>query len=321
MKRVKDQINVYFKAATLPVMLEENWDADVLGYYVGTSDVITSGDWTYSLTDDDKASIISYKGNDTDIVLDKIDGYDVVSIGGGAFLGNKTISSIQLPETLTGIYASAFKGTRSLEEITIPKNVLIIDSEAFRDSGLSSISFENGSALKSLGQYAFANTNNLTDFVIPSELDNIKSYTFYKSGLSSVSFADNSQVAEIGRYAFAESALSSIIIPDSVNKIDYYAFSETDHLENLQLGTNSSQMLMGHAFYKSGIKSVNIPAGVKYIGEECFTSCKRLTSITVADANDAYSSVEGVLFDKEKTQLITCPAGMTGSYDVEASVQ
>ena len=46
-------MNVYFRSSTLPSDLEENWDADIQGYYVGTSDLVTSGDWKYALTEDD----------------------------------------------------------------------------------------------------------------------------------------------------------------------------------------------------------------------------------------------------------------------------
>jgi hypothetical protein len=45
-----------------------------------------------------------------------------------------------------------------------------------------------------------------------------------------------------------------------------------------------------------------------------FIECTNLTSITVDNANANYSSLDGVLFNKNKTTLILFPGGKGGSY-------
>ncbi len=317
--KTKD-INVFFRASILPSELEENWDVDVLGYYAGTQEILSNGEWDYSLTEDGKASIIAYHGNDSDIIMDQIDGHSVISIGSGAFAGNTSLESIQLPDTLTGIYASAFKGTSGLTGISIPASVEVIDSEAFRGSGITSVNFADGSRLVSLGQYAFAETKQLNNISLPKDVEKIKSYSFYKSGIRGIRFDENAKLTEIGRYAFAESSLEDITIPSLVERIDYYAFSETGNLTTFDFGNNSAMMVMGHAFYKCGLNSVRITKGITYLGEQCFTSCDKLVSISVDDENTNYSSNNGVLFDKLQKKLITCPAGKTGNYDVADTV-
>ena len=61
------------------------------------------------------------------------------------------------------------------------------------------------------------------------------------------------------------------------------------------------------------LKSVTIPNGVTSIGENAFYYCTLLESIYVDDRNINYSSKDGVLFDRNITQLITYPCGKTGS--------
>ena len=61
--------------------------------------------------------------------------------------------------------------------------------------------------------------------------------------------------------------------------------------------------------YCNNLKNVTIPSSVTRIGNSAFDICKRLTDINVSINNPLYSSQDGVLFNKDKTTLICCPAG------------
>ena len=94
-------------------------------------------------------------------------------------------------------------------------------------------------------------------------------------------------VVEIESSAFNGCAnLTSIIIPDSITSIGDFAF------ENC-----------------SGLTSITIPDSVTSIGDHAFYNCSSLTSITVSENNKYFSSLNGVLFNKDKTELITYPIG------------
>ena len=75
------------------------------------------------------------------------------------------------------------------------------------------------------------------------------------------------------------------------------------------------------AFYScTGLTNVTIPASVGYIASDAFEYCSNLQTIAVDPGNAAYSSADGVLFNKNQTDLIVCPGGRPGTYVVPASV-
>ncbi len=68
------------------------------------------------------------------------------------------------------------------------------------------------------------------------------------------------------------------------------------------------------------LTSVTIPNSVTSIGQAAFYGCTGLTAITVDALNPAYSSLDGVLYDKSLGTLIQCPGGKSGSFSVPNSV-
>ena len=78
----------------------------------------------------------------------------------------------------------------------------------------------------------------------------------------------------------------------------------------------------GKAFYKcSSLTGVTIPNSVTIIGSPAFNGCSNLNQINVDTANTKFSSVNGVLFNKDKTKLIRYPEGKTDTaYAIPDSV-
>ncbi len=68
------------------------------------------------------------------------------------------------------------------------------------------------------------------------------------------------------------------------------------------------------------LTGVTIPASVASIGDGAFCNCANLAAIAVEDGNSAYSSLDGVLFNKDRTMLIQYPGGKAGSYTIPDGV-
>ncbi len=124
------------------------------------------------------------------------------------------------------------------------------------------------------------------------------------------------RVTSIGARAFwAHPTVTSVIIPDSVTKIGDGAFSAVDShsgLTNIVVGNGVKSIGRGAFQFCEKLSVIKIPSQVTSIGIAAFGGCFGLKEIIVNTNNAAYSSVDGVLFDKNRTVLIQFPAGKAG---------
>lgn len=151
------------------------------------------------------------------------------------------------------------------------------------------------------------------NIVIPSKLGGfpvtaIGQISFcFKSSILSVVFPEG--LTEIGMSAFDGcTKMTSVTFPSTLTKIGLSAFEGSYALTSVILPDNLS-VLGDYAFYLSGLTSAYIPKNVTSISDQTFGSCKDLAYINVSPENPAYSSVDGVLYNKAKTILIRFPLG------------
>ena len=208
----------------------------------------------------------------------------VTSIGEAIFSDCSGLKFVTIPNTVTLINAAAFRGCSGLAEVTIPKSVTFIGWHAFAGcTGLTTVNF---------------NAVNCTFMGDPGTSMLGSRYAF--GGNSNITTVNiGSEVTIIPDHAFALLyGLTSINIPNSVTSVGSMAFYNCRDLTEVNIG-NSVEIIGDMAF------------GGGFIG---------LTSINVDAANSAFSSDNGVLFNKTKTTLVQYPIGNTGAYTIPNSV-
>ena len=168
--------------------------------------------------------------------------------------------------------------------------------------------------------YSYSYRISIKSVIVENGVTSIGNHAFYKcSNLTSVTIPNS--VTSIGEYAFSYcTGLTSVTIPNSVKSIREYAFNYCTGLTSITI-PNSVKSIREDAFYCCrGLTSVTIPNSVTSIGEYAFWGCSGLTSFNVASDNSNYCSVDGILFNKDKTTLIQYPGAKQGAYTIPNSV-
>ncbi len=139
----------------------------------------------------------------------------------------------------------------------------------------------------------------------------------YRKQIKTIQMEDG--ISNIKDYAFYNCVnLVNVTIPESVTSIGAAAFMSCGSLQSVEIPGHVSS-IGTYAFECRSLTSITVPASVTSIGERAFNG-RSLVSITVDPENAVYASEDGVLFDKAKTQIITCPGGKTGEYTIPGSV-
>ena len=217
-----------------------------------------------------------------------IGGLPVTMIDGYAFQNCSKITGVSIPSTVWYMGGGMFQGCSSLKTVSIPASVknFLSANDFWMCSSLTSISVASSNPNYSSSNGVLYNKDKTVLLAYPA-------------GKTSTSFSVPSTVKTISSDAFNGcSYLTSITIPEGVEYIQSGAFSGC-----------------------SGLTTITIPSTVKSIGSNAL-SCGNLISINVSTANATYTSVDGVLFSKDKKTLLQYPTGKTGStYTVPSTVQ
>ncbi|NLX26264.1 MAG: leucine-rich repeat domain-containing protein [Lentisphaerae bacterium] len=287
--------------------------------------------FTYSIVDGEiTIEECSYSASGALSIPSSIEGIPVTTIDEYAFSSCSRLTSVTIPHSVTSIGDLAFFYCSRLTAIHVDAENAVyssLDGVLFDKLQTTLVIYPEGGSnqytipdsVTSIGDNAFYLCSGLTSVMIPDSVTSIGDLAFYYSGLTNVMILDS--VTSIGDGAFEGcEGLTSVTIPSSVTSIGDCLFRYCDGLASVTI-PDSVTSIGNSAFYGcSVLASVTIPDSVISIGDEAFDGCSNLTTIHVDAENVAYSSLDGVLFDKLQTTLIAYPEGGPNQYTIPDSV-
>ena len=186
-------------------------------------------------------------------------------------------------------------------------------------SMITTITLESG--ITTIRDSSFERCDSLASFNIPDTVTSIENWSFYLC-----------------------KSLESIVIPRGVTYLGQDVFCACENLVSVSMnGASITDIYTGTFYGCYKLASFSIPNSVERIGDEAFQNCQSLTSIHIGssliyignrvfngctsmvsfdvdEGNTVYSSVDGVLFNKEKTILYNYPCAKEGEATIPSSV-
>lgn len=233
-------------------------------------------------------------------------------IGTYAFSNCSALTDIVIPKNVTVISSNAFYNCTNLASVTIPVGVTEIGVSAFSScTSLKAVNIPEG--VEKICDSAFSGCKNLNDLIIPSSVTYVGTYAF--NGCDNIIYVEYGNAYYVGNgdnpylmlikakskditectihpdtkiidtRAFDRcTALSSIVIPDSVTQIGDSAFSGCTLLESVTIG-NGVTHIGSYAFQScSAMKSLTLGNSVQTIKDYAFDNCTSLTSLVLPDS-------------------------------------
>lgn len=241
-------------------------------------------------------------------------------IESNAFENCKNLSTISIPESVRDIGSSVFRYCESLGTINIPSGIEIIRSNSFSYcTKLKRISIPNG--VQSIQDGAFSNCKNLEEVMLPEGLTGIGNNVFENCiNLSAIIIPDS--VRNIGNAAFSNCvSLETIELPSGMGTIKYSTFAFCTKLKHVKI-PESVKVIQSWAFsYCEQLEELSLPANILRF-EQIMDHCYSLKAVSVDDSNKSYTSIDGVLYTKNKDTIVKYPAQKEGStYAINSNVK
>jgi len=225
----------------------------------------------------------------------------------------KTLTTLSLSGTID---ASDFKTIRDSMPVLIELNLRDVSVVSY--SGPDGTNFYTDYSANTIPDNAFYNLKNLKSVILPTSITSIGNSAFeFCTGLTTIDIPDG--VTTIGPNAFQYcSGLESVKIPNSVKTIDEHAFHLCEKLSNITI-PSSVKSIGNSAFWCcTNLAKLDIPSSVDTIALYAFG---RSTAFLNVDPNNPkYSSIDGLLYNKNQTHLIQCPNILTGRFTIPSSV-
>lgn len=242
----------------------------------------------------------------------------ITSIGGYAFYGCKNLTSVSLPSTVETMGYNVFCNCSAITSLALPAKLKSVGSSCFR--GCTALkALELPAALTSVGYSAFSECPAL-------KLTVQNGNPAFRTSGSAILTADGKSLLWL-----RDPAVKNATVPAGVDTVEHDAFKGDTYLQSITIPEGVKRLAYSAFDGCSAMKTISLPASVTAFFTSDYYSpvskttpfrgCSALEKVTVAAGNSAFCSVDGVLMNSAKTELLCYPEGRKGSWTVPATIR
>ncbi len=253
----------------------------------------------------------------------------------------KSLTSVTLGKKVEYVGNSCFSGCKALTDLKINSAGIKLGESAFFSAPLTNFNdwkkikgdikyntfrygdFESIDITKNVTSIAYASfsgCSNLAEINIAPEILKIN-YASFDGTKWSESQKDGVMYLEHFLYNYRGTMPkdTTVNVKDTTLSLADYALYNQTNLTSIKLN-DGLKRIGDRSLSGTSISSINIPASVEQIGNLAFAGCTKLENITIDASNKYYKSVDGVLYNKDMTELIYCPKRADDTFELPQSV-
>ena len=263
---------------------------------------------------------------------------ELQEISSDAFKNATGIRELYIPSKVERIYWNAFEGCTSLETVIFAENSML--SELYDSAFMNCVSLKNinlPDSITMIGQSVFEGCGNLSFQIDEQGLKYLGNWVFgvvtkeivqanLKPGIIGIYhevFMDcenltevyaNDELRFIGENTFKNAInLTIVSLPNSVNTIMQSAFYNCSNLKSFKIPLGVTE-LPAYLFSHSGIETIFIHQYITNIASTTFNLCRSLYNMDVHLENVNYTSIDGIVYNKQVTEMKFLPLAKNGKY-------
>ena len=282
------------------------------------NETTTDSDWKYELLEDGTAKITKYTGKDADVTVpSEIGDITVTALGKEIFRGVEKAEKVTVPDSVVTM-ENTFYMAENVKEIYIGKGLEELTGNVFYCAwNLENITVsEENESFTSVDGILYSKdmkrlitvpsgikTKTLT---IPESVEILSKNAIRDVNISSLKLP--STLKTIESYAISVSGLANLIIPGSVEELQMWAVYACNDLVTVEFEEGSLTEICDMFFENcSKLEMLIIPSNIEKIGT--FMECPSIKMYGISEDNKALTSMDGVLFNKDMTEIISYPCG------------
>lgn len=289
-------------------------------------------------------AIASYAFTDSNVEVVTVPN-GVTTLHTGAFEHCESLRKVILPERMDVIGSSAFQYCKNLQKVSMPKSIKRIGSDVFSECGkLKEIIMPMGideipygtfyncmslqgvtlpDSIRKIGRYAFFGCENLTT-VGTLTLDEVERCAFKNCKKLSSKIVLSDKCVKVGDYAFCGCEQVNLTVPETITDIGEYSFAYCNQLDTIVIPDNFFRI--GAPYYRAW-DFLNVNKDSYYAKIKCnfdmraYAGCVNIRKVIVNETNPYLVEENGVVYNKEKTDVLYVVPTYSGNMDFLKNVE
>ncbi|MDO4930054.1 MAG: alpha-N-acetylglucosaminidase TIM-barrel domain-containing protein [Bacteroidales bacterium] len=267
------------------------------------SEYMTIGEWELEYEESNGGAVITGIGSGSgalDLTATNSVGLTIVGLSTDALKGNTDITSLTLPATLAAFdrYINTSLTGAGTQDVLLTPSTTIPGSSAWT---LTLTGTNNGSTFNSWGSGLLATGSS----ALADSYTN--GFQFYLAAAGTLTVKVGSSTESFS--AALGSTFSITMQYDGSGTLTLAVTNESGATETKTISQSLADITNFSTAIPSGVNITNLVVEVPLTDSKPFAGCSALTDIYVAAGHDAYSSVDGVLYDATGTSMLAWPEG------------